>query len=106
MDSTVAPGDDFNAYTNGGWAKVTEIPADKSSYGPWAVVYDRTLEQTQTLIRELAAGRGGATAGGADGQKIGDFFADDFERRKIDVCGLVEDPLGELAIEPAPQILP
>jgi hypothetical protein len=33
MDKSVAPGDDFNAYTNGGWIKETPIPADKSSYG-------------------------------------------------------------------------
>jgi predicted metalloendopeptidase len=33
MDKSVAPGDDFNAYTNGGWIKATPIPADSSSYG-------------------------------------------------------------------------
>ena len=88
MDTTVAPGDDFNAYTNGGWAKVTEIPADKASYGPWAVVYDRTLDQTQTLIRELAAGRGGTTAGGADGKKIGDFYAAYMDTVGIEKRGL------------------
>src|SRR5436190_14964581 len=33
MDTSVAAGDDFYAYTNGGWVKSTEIPPDKSSYG-------------------------------------------------------------------------
>src|SRR5215471_13400692 len=33
MDKSVAPGDDFNAYANGGWIKATPIPNDKASYG-------------------------------------------------------------------------
>jgi hypothetical protein len=48
MDTSVAPGDDFNAYTNGGWIKATPIPADKSSYGVGAILVGtqnlRTLE--------------------------------------------------------------
>jgi len=31
MDRTVAPGDDFYAYANGGWAKATPIPARSAS---------------------------------------------------------------------------
>lgn len=33
MDTSVAPGDDFNAYANGGWIKATPIPPDKPRYG-------------------------------------------------------------------------
>ena len=33
MERTVAPGDDFFAYANGAWARRTEIPADRGSYG-------------------------------------------------------------------------
>ena len=44
MDKSVAPGDDFNAYTNGGWIKATPIPADKSSYGAGAMLVDQTRE--------------------------------------------------------------
>ena len=32
MDRTVAPGDDFYAYMNGGWANTATIPADRSNY--------------------------------------------------------------------------
>ncbi len=72
MDTTVAPGDDFNAYTNGGWFKATEIPPDKASVGPWSVVYDKTTEQTQKLIQDLAATKDEKNA---DYAKIGDFYA-------------------------------
>ncbi len=30
MDRAIRPGDDFYAYTNGGWMKTTEIPADRA----------------------------------------------------------------------------
>ena len=46
MDTSLAPGDDFNAYTNGGWIKSTPIPADKSSYGIGAILIDETRTRT------------------------------------------------------------
>jgi predicted metalloendopeptidase len=92
MDTTVAPGDDFNAYTNGGWLKVTEIPADKSSFGPWEVVYDRTTQQTQTLIQDLAAGKGAT--------KIGDFYAAYMDTTAIESKGLapIKPQLDSIAV--------
>ena len=52
MDKSVAPGDDFNAYANGGWIKATPIPADKSSYGIGAVLVDETRKRMLALIQE------------------------------------------------------
>ena len=85
MDTSVAPGDDFNAYTNGAWFKATEIPADKSSYGPWAVLFDKTTKQTQTLIQDLADPK--APKGGSN-QKIGDFYASYMDTTGIEARGL------------------
>ncbi len=85
MDTTVAPGDDFNGYTNGGWQKATEIPADKASVGPWSVVYDETTEQTQKLIQDLAATK---DAKNADYAKIGDFYAAYMDTTAIEGKGL------------------
>ena len=85
MDTTVAPGDDFNAYANGGWLKATEIPADKSSIGPWAVLFDKTTEQTQTLIKDLA---GPNEPKDGDGRKIGDFYAAYMDSTGIEAKGL------------------
>ena len=61
MDTSVAPGDDFNLYTNGGWMKATPIPADKSSYGVDAILTDETRKRTLSLIEEAA--KSGAPAG-------------------------------------------
>src|SRR6478752_1890111 len=62
MDTSVAPGDDFNAYANGGWLKATPIPADKSSYGIAAVLVDETRKRTLALIQEAAKTGDGAGA--------------------------------------------
>jgi predicted metalloendopeptidase len=50
MDVSVAPGDDFNAYANGGWIKATEIPADQASWGAFAILRDKAAARTLTLI--------------------------------------------------------
>ena len=52
MDKSVLPGDDFNAYVNGGWIKATPIPADKSSYGAGAILVDETRKRLRALFQE------------------------------------------------------
>ena len=54
MDKSVLPGDDFNAYTNGGWIKSTPIPPDKSAYGNDAILVDETRKRTLSLIEDAA----------------------------------------------------
>src|SRR5438105_11304205 len=72
MDTTVAPGDDFNAYTNGGWIKATPIPADKSSYGVDAILADDVRKRTQALIQEPA---NTASSASEDAKKIGTYYS-------------------------------
>jgi len=72
MDTSVAPGDDFYAYTNGGWMKSTTIPPDKPSYGAIGILIDRTRQQTIEIIQDPS--NTGASAS-ADARKIGDFYS-------------------------------
>src|SRR6185369_17034240 len=81
MDKSVTPGDDFNAYTNGGWIKATPIPADKSSYGVGAILIDETRKQLQNLIQDAAKQ---AAGGSADARKIGDFYASFMDEAAIE----------------------
>jgi putative endopeptidase len=85
MDKTVAPGDDFNAYTNGGWIKTTPIPADKSSYGLDAILIDETRKRTLSLIED--AEKPGATAT-ADVHKVGDFYSSFMDEAAIEAKGI------------------
>ena len=50
MDPAVAPGDDFYLHANGGWAKATPIPPDKSNYGAFNVLDDLSRERTKGIL--------------------------------------------------------
>jgi predicted metalloendopeptidase len=96
MDRSVQPGDDFNAYANGGWAKATTIPADKSSAGPWATVSDLTRQRTADLIQGISSA--GANASDEE-RKIGDFYAAYMDEAAIEAKGFapVEPALRAIA---------
>jgi putative endopeptidase len=85
MDTSVAPGDDFYAYTNGGWTKATEIPPDKPTYGVISILIDRTRQQTVDIIQDPA--NTGASAS-ADARKIGDFYASFMDETGIESKGI------------------
>ena len=52
MDPSIKPGDDFYLHANGGWAKATPIPADKSNYGAFNVLDDLSRERTRGILEE------------------------------------------------------
>jgi putative endopeptidase len=78
MDKSVAPGDDFNGYANGGWIKATPIPADKASYGIFTMLADKTRERLRSLFEEQAK------AGG----QVGDYYASYMDEAGIEQKGL------------------
>jgi len=85
MDKSVAPGDDFNAYANGGWIKSTPIPADKSGYGIDAILTDETRKRTLSLIQDAA--KTGAPAS-ADTRKVADFYGSFMDEAAIERKGI------------------
>jgi predicted metalloendopeptidase len=85
MDKSVSPGDDFDEYVNGGWLKTTEIPADKPSYGIFAIMADDTRKRTVSLIQETA----NATSASSDeARKIGEFYSSYMDEPTIESKGL------------------
>src|SRR6476619_5204994 len=85
MDKSLAAGDDFNAYTNGGWLKATPIPPDKASYGIFAILADQTRKQTVDLIQEAA--KAGANAS-EEARKTGDFYSSFMDEAAIESKGI------------------
>jgi putative endopeptidase len=85
MDKSVAPGDDFSAYTNGGWIKNTPIPADKPTYGIFAILADQTRKRLLSLIEESAKAGPGA---GEDTRKVGDCYAAFMDEAGIESKGI------------------
>ncbi|HQR45415.1 MAG TPA: M13 family metallopeptidase [Thermoanaerobaculia bacterium] len=85
MDPAVPPGDDFFRHANGVWLKTAEIPADRSSWGTWAVLQELTAQRTADLITSAAAA---SPAPGSDERKIGDTYATFMDEAAIEAKGL------------------
>ncbi|MDH3441654.1 MAG: M13 family metallopeptidase, partial [Gammaproteobacteria bacterium] len=71
MDKTIRPGDNFFMYMNGAWLDQTEIPADKASYGGFAILADEAQDNLKIIIEEAATGD---FEKGTDEQKVGDLY--------------------------------
>ena len=87
MDLGVRPQDDLFGHVNGAWLAETEIPSDRSSWGPFVQLADVAEEQVHRIIEDLAAK---ATESGdldGDAQKIGDLFAFFMDTERIERLG-------------------
>ena len=94
FDKAIRPQDDLFQHVNGGWLKKTEIPADKSSYGAFDMLFDKAQADLKAIVEE--AGRSTTKTAGSDAQKIGDFYESFMTEALVEKLGL--SPLnGELA---------
>ena len=82
MDRSVDPGDDFFAYANGGWMRSTEIPADRSSFGNFDVVFDVVSKRTAELITEAAK------SSDPEARMVGDYYNAYLDEGAIEKLGL------------------
>jgi putative endopeptidase len=85
MDRTVKPGDDFFKYVNGSWLAKTQIPADKTSYGAFAVLSDLSEVRVHALLDKWAADK--TLKAGSDEAKVAAIyrtFLDDATAEKLD----------------------
>ena len=87
QDPTVRPGDDFFRFANGKWLDSFELPADRSNYGSFNVLGDRSDERVRAIIDDFASME---PPPGTLQQKISDYFLS-----YMDV-----DTLNELGISP------
>jgi putative endopeptidase len=85
IDAGVKPGDDFNGYANGAWARTAEIPADRSGTGVFLEVFQRAEQRTADLIK--AAGQANAPAG-SNQRRIADYYAAYMNEAAIEKAGL------------------
>ena len=78
LDRSVKPGDDFYDFANGGWAKATEIPADRASYGMFHKLQDLSLARTRIILDE---------AGKQPDSKVGLFYASFMDEAAVNAKG-------------------
>ena len=86
MDKSVAPGDDFYRYINGGWAASAVIPNDKSAVGVTSTLRDKSDAAVLQIIEQSAQAPAGSPA-----RKVGDYYAAYLNTDAINQRGL--DPI-------------
>jgi len=90
MDKNIRPQDDFFAYANGRWMAETEIPADKSSWGSFNILHEKSLDQLQVIIQEAAD----SDTQDETQQRIGNYY-----KAFLDTDAIIELDLAPLATE-------
>jgi putative endopeptidase len=93
MDRSIDPGDDFFGYTNGGWFKSAEIPADRSSLGIFQNIANEVNKRNAALITDAAK------SNTAEGKMVADYYAAFVDEKTIESRGLdpIKPELAEIA---------
>jgi putative endopeptidase len=90
MDTKVSPGTSFYKFANGTWEQRTPIPADKSNYGMFSVLSDRSDARTKEIIL------GAKGEPGTESRKVADYYAAFMDEKGIEAKG-IEPIKAELA---------
>lgn len=83
-DKSVKPGDDFWNFVNGGWAKRTEIAADRTFVGIDSVLNDQIDKDVRAIVEDMAKNPAEA---GIIGQQVGDYYASWMDEVQIEALG-------------------
>ncbi len=94
LDTTKNACDDLAGYVNGKWLAANKIPGDRTSWGAFEMLDERS-NGIQHQLAEQAAARSDAT--GVD-KIVGDFYATGMDQAKIDAQGIkpLESRLAEI----------
>lgn len=85
MNHDIRPQDDLFGHVNGRWLDETEIPSDRSSWGPFVQLADIAEQQVRDIITTLAETP--ADQLDEDARKIGDLYASFMDEAAIDRLG-------------------
>ena len=86
FDKAVRPQDDLFKHVNGMWLNKTTIPADKSSYGAFDILFDKSQADLRAIVED--ADKRTDQGPGSDAKKIGDFYASFMNEARVDDLGL------------------
>jgi putative endopeptidase len=89
FDRSIRPQDDFNGFVNGTWMRRTEIPPDRSTWGS----FPELSEKSEAALKEIVdtALKTPATAG-SERQQVADFYSSFMDTARIESLGI--EPLG------------
>ncbi len=72
FDTSVRPQDDLYAYANGKWVEKTELPADRSRWGTFHVLHEKSQDDIRNLVEEISNVE--QLQPGSAAQKIRDYY--------------------------------
>ena len=101
LDTSIAACTDLNGFVNGKWLAANPVPADRTTWGSFELLAERSLEIQQTLGENLAAQ---ADATGT-AKLIGDVWATGMDEAAINAAGLspIQPILDEIAAVDSPE---
>ncbi len=85
MDHAIRPQDDLFGHVNGRWLVEEDIPADRSSWGPFVQLADAAEAQVKQIIEELAAADPATLDD--DARRIGDLYTSFMDTATINARG-------------------
>ncbi|WP_394176596.1 M13 family metallopeptidase [Thalassotalea litorea] len=102
-NESVKPGDDFFMYASGTWYDNFEMPADKTRYGAFSLLAERSDDQVKAIIDDIAA----REDLNAEEQLIADFYNSFMDVETLNALGIkpIEPLLNDIsAIENTDQL--
>jgi putative endopeptidase len=82
MDKSVRPQDDLFRAVNGAWLARTEIPPDRSIYGAFEILREKTELDCKSILDRLLL-----TAQGDEERKLADFYASYMDEARVNELG-------------------
>lgn len=94
-NEAIKPGDDFFMYASGTWYDNYEMPADKTRFGAFTALAERSEKQVKEIIDDVAS----RADLNADEQMIADFYNSYMDIETINKLGLspIQSTLDEIA---------
>lgn len=97
FDKSVPYSQDFYLAIDGNWLKKTKIPDDKSNFGSFTVLYDKSQLALKSIMEQAAADK--TAAADSDAGKIGRFYNAYMDQKAADDKGItpLNDQLAAIA---------
>jgi predicted metalloendopeptidase len=89
FDKSVRPQDDLFRAVNGRWLAETEIPADRSDYGSFAILAEHVENDLREIVENCAAAKDNDA--GSERRKVGDLYSCFMDDARIERLGT--DPI-------------
>lgn len=85
LDPSIAACQDLNGFVNAKWLKANPVPSDRTSWGSFEVLANRSLTIQHVLVEQLV--RGSLSAGSVDA-KIAELWRTGSDEAAIDKAGI------------------